>query len=153
MYPGFSGYTFSFYAGNTVPSSMTLFMTDGTNIFYYNVESFNPQITSSGVWYTVTVPLADDQYNSYWYGGTSTQYSNMLSSVSEVGVDVTRNGKGAQTYYIDNFAIVNDLLLVPEPTSGLFWFGWALVFGGLRSKLGRRQRSPYALPVAIKAAA
>lgn len=144
MYPGFSGYQFDFYAANVLPSQLTVSFGDGTNVFSYTaLVSYVP---TTGMWYTVSVPLA---YTPFWYGGTAEQFSNALTSVSFVDIEVTRKGTKAQTYYMDNFRILNDWILVPEPTSGLFWFGWALVFGGLRSKLnGRRQRSPYALPAA-----
>ncbi len=141
-------FQFDFYAAGTLPSSLTFHMSDGANNFYMVLDPQNSVIQSPDQWYTLTVPLSPGLYNQYWYGGTANQFSNMLSHVTTVGVEVTRNGRGEQSYYIDNFRIMNDLLLVPEPTSGLFWFGWALVFGGLRSKLGRRQRSPYALPAA-----
>ena len=120
-------------------------MTDGTNNFYVALLPLNQGVTTNGIWYTVNIPLSYSV--APWYGGTSAEFSNMLTSVSEIDIDVSRNGAAAQSYYIDNFRIVNDIIFVPEPTSGLFWFGWALVFGGLRRKLtSRRHRSPYALP-------
>ena len=146
--PGFTGYRFDFYAANVLPSDLTLRFGNGTSTFSLALLPINLNITSVGSWYSVGVTL--DYSQGGWFGGTAAQFSNTLSNVTFVDVQVTRNGTGAQTYNLDNFALVNQLIFVPEPTSGLFWFGWALVFGGLRRKLaGRRQRSPYALPVAM----
>jgi hypothetical protein len=139
--PGFAGWQFSFYASNVMPSTLTVRFGDGTNTFSYAVGS---QVNSVGAWYTINVPLT---YN-LWFGGSAAAFSNALSSVNFIDIEVTRNGTTKQSYFLDNFGLVNELIFVPEPTSGLFWFGWALVFGGLRRKLaGRRQRSPYALPL------
>ena len=140
---GFTGWKFDFYATNVMPSDLSVRFGDGTNTFSYSALW---QVTSTGEWYTVKVPL---NFPSLWYGAGATAFSNALSSVSFVEVQITRTGGQQQRYYIDNFALVNELLFVPEPTSGLFWFGWALVFGGLRRKLNlRRNRSPYSLPAA-----
>lgn len=139
---GFTGWTFDFYATNVMPSDISVRFGDGTNTFSYAAVW---EVSSTGAWYTVKVPLT---YSPSWFGsGGQTGFSNALSAVSFIDVQVTRSGGSAQSYYIDNFALVNELLFVPEPTSGLFWFGWALVFGGLRRKLAiRRNRSPYSLP-------
>lgn len=139
---GFTGFKFEFYSTNVLPTDLSVRFGNGTNTFTLAVGY---QVPSLGVWYTVGVPL---DYSWGWFGGTAAQFSNTLSSVSFVEVQITRNGGTAQSYYVDNFRLVNELIFVPEPASGLFWFGWALVFGGLRRKLtARRSRSPYALPL------
>lgn len=141
--PGFTGWQFHFYASNVMPSALTIRFGDGTNIFS---GALNWQVLSTGAWYTVRVPLEYLNGQVAWFGGTAAQFSNTLSAVSFIDIEVTRNGTGTQRYFVDNFSLVDELLFVPEPTSGLFWFGWALVFGGLRRKLaGRGLRSPYAL--------
>ena len=141
---GFTGFRFDFYAANVLPSDLTLRIGDGANTFALALLPLNVQIQTTGVWYSVGVPL-DFVYP--WLGGSASQFSNVLSNVAFVDVQLSRSGKNAQSYYLDNFRLVNELIFVPEPASGLFWFGWALVFGGLRRKLtGRRERSPYALP-------
>lgn len=145
-YLGFTGFRFDFYAANVLPSDLTLRIGNGANTFALALLPLNTQIQTTGVWYTVSVPL---DYVYPWLGGTPIQFTNVLSNVTFVDVQVSRNGKNAQSYYLDNFRLVDELIFVPEPASGLFWFGWALVFGGLRRKLtGRRERSPYALPAA-----
>ena len=139
---GFTGFRLDFYAANVLPSDATLRFGDGTHVFSYSLGS---QITAPGQWNQIGVTL--NYALGGWFGGTAAQFSNTLHSVTFVDVQVSRNGRGAQTYYLDNFGLSNSLIFVPEPTSGLFWFGWALVFGGLRRKLAaRRERSPYALP-------
>jgi hypothetical protein len=151
-YAGFTGFKFNFYATNVLPSTLSIRFGDGTNVF---TGALSWQVLSTGSWYTVRVPL--DYYNGHvaWFGGTAAQFSNALSAVSFIDIEITRNGTGTQRYFVDNFSLVDELLFVPEPTSGLFWFGWALVFGGLRRKLagGRAVRSPYALDQTKTAAA
>ena len=122
---------------------------NGTNTFSLVVK---PQVTTIDAWYTIGVPL--DAAFPGWFGSSITQFSNTLGSVTFVDVQVTKSGTGAQTYYLDNFRLVNEIIFVPEPTSGLFWFGWAWVFGGLRRRINavRRQRSPYALSAAPRSA-
>ena len=138
---GLTGFKFDFYSSNTLPSAVSVRIGNGTNIFSFAVA---PQIISVGSWYTVGVPLT---YQQGWFGGTASQFTNVLANVTFVDIEINRNGTSRQAYYVDNFRLVNELIFVPEPTSGLFWFGWALVFGGLRRKLtSRRNRSPYALP-------
>lgn len=142
--PGFTGFRFDFYATNVLPSALSIRFSDGTNIF---TGALSWQVLSTGSWYTVRVPLEYDNGHVVWFGGTAAQFSNALSAVSFIDIEITRNGTGSQRYFVDNFSLVDEMLFVPEPTSGLFWFGWALVFGGLRRKLAgnRTQRSPYAL--------
>jgi hypothetical protein len=147
--PGFTGWKFSFFSSNVLPSTLTVKFGDGTNVFSYaatwQVMAYPSPL---GNWLTIGVPL--DFSAAGWFGISASAFSNALGSVNFIDIEVTRNGSTTQTYFLDNFALVNDLIFVPEPASGLFWFGWALVFGGLRRKLaGHRQRSPYALPVAV----
>ena len=138
---GLTGFKFEMLASNVLPSAVSIRIGNGTNIFSFAVA---PQIVTVGSWYTVGVPLS---FQQGWFGGTASQFSNVLNSVSFVDIEINRNGTGSQVYFVDNFRLVNELIFVPEPTSGLFWFGWALVFGGLRRKLtSRKNRSPYALP-------
>jgi hypothetical protein len=143
---GYTGWTFDFYATNVLPSDISIRFGDGTNTFSYAAIW---QVPTTGAWHTVKVPLT---YSASWFGGGGEAgFSNALTSVNFIDVQITRSGGGTQRYYIDNFALVNELLFVPEPTSGLFWFGWALVFGGLRRKLAiRRNRSPYSLPAVAR---
>lgn len=139
--PGFTGFKLDFFASNVLPSAVSVRIGNGTNTFSFAVA---PQIITVGSWYTVGVPLT---FQQGWFGGTATQFSNVLSGVTFVDIEINRNGQNGQVYFVDNFRLVNELIFVPEPTSGLFWFGWALVFGGLRRKLtSRKNRSPYALP-------
>jgi hypothetical protein len=142
----FTGWQFMFFASNVLPSSLVVRFGDGTNVFSYAIGT---AAMATGNWYAVSVPLT---YSIIWKGGSAGQFSNALSSVNFIDIEVSRNGNKKQTYFIDNFSLTDQILFVPEPTSGLFWFGWALVFGGLRRRLaGRGPRSPYALPAATAA--
>lgn len=141
---GLTGFKFEMLASNVLPSAVSIRIGNGTNLFSFAVA---PQIVTVGSWYTVGVPLT---FQQGWFGGTASQFSNVLNNVTFVDIEINRNGTGSQVYFVDNFRLVNELIFVPEPTSGLFWFGWALVFGGLRRKLtSRKNRSPYALPNAV----
>ena len=148
-HPGFTGLSFDFYSANILPQDLSFRFSDGTRTYSIALLPLNLQVNTTGVWSQVRVSL---DYSSGWLGGgNATQFSNALSHVTWVDVQVTREGQGAQDYYIDNFGFLSGLIFIPEPASGLFWFGWVLVFGGLRRRIiGRRDRSPYALRTASR---
>ena len=128
--PGFTAWRFSFYAGDIVPSDLTIRFGNGVDTFTRLVGA---NVTSAGQWFTIDVPLS---YGG-WYGGTADDFSNALSSVTFIDVQVTRNGSGNQYYYMDNFQIRDDVAVsVPEPATGLFWFGAVLLYG-LRRHMSR----------------
>ena len=138
---GSLSFTFDFYSSVT-PASQIMFQMHGTDGDVFQLAVTPP---AAGSWYLLTVPL---DFSAGWSGaGGATGFSNVLADVSSVDLQVLRHGSSSQSYGIDNFQLLgNTAIFVPEPTSGLFWFGWALVFGGLRKKIAaRRNRSPYAL--------
>ena len=94
----FSGWQFDFYAADTMPSDLLVRFGGAGHEFFANAM---PPGGSTGVWYSVQTPTT---YGSGWVGGTEAEWSNALSSVEFVEVQVTRNGAGAQAYYIDNFS-------------------------------------------------
>ena len=142
----FTGFTFDFYSPTIPPGNVALILGSGVNAFTYTLT---PQIEPTTTdWYKMYVPL---DYAAGWGGAGADAFYSYLSNVTSVAVQVNKptHSAIAQSYYIDNFTLNTSPLFVPEPTSGLFWFGWALVFGGLRKKLkSLSTRSPYALSAA-----
>ena len=117
--PTFASWSFSFYADNVLASDMIVRFNGAGSTFAYSV--FN-QVSSIDHWYTVTVPLT----YAGWVGGSGLQFTNALGNVTFIDVQITRNGTGAQTYYLDNFALNGPSEggggggAVPEPsTAGL----------------------------------
>ena len=96
--PTFASWSFSFYADNVLASDMIVRFNGDGNTFAYSV--FN-QVSSIDHWYTVTVPLT----YAGWVGGSGLQFTNALGGVTFIDVQITRNGTGAQTYYLDNFSL------------------------------------------------
>ena len=129
--PGFSTWTFSFYADDVLPSDVIVRFGDGVSTFSYNVSA---QVTALDTWTTVVVPLS---YGS-WLGGSATAFSNALGGVQFVDVQVSRSGTGAQDYFLDNFALNGpSSTSVPEPaTAGLL----LAAVGVLRLARGMKRR-------------
>lgn len=95
---GFSGWSFSFYAEDVLPSDLQIRFSGGGPTFFAGLLG---QLSSVGSWYTVQAPAT---YAGNWFGGSATQWSNALSNVQYVEVQITRNGASAQRYYLDNFS-------------------------------------------------
>lgn len=128
--PGFTAWRFSFYAADILPSDLTIRFGDGVNTFTRLVGS---EVTAVDQWFTIDVPLSF----SGWFGGSASDFSNALSNVTFIDVQVTRNGSGSQYYYLDNFLLHDEVsAAVPEPATGLFWFGAVLLYG-LRRHMNR----------------
>ena len=126
----FTGFTFNFYADTILPSDFILTFNGNGSTFSYSLEN---QSMGVGAWSSLAVPLT---YGSGWLGGNATAFSNSLTSVQYVDVQLTRNGTSQQTYWLDNFALTNqplDINLVPEPGTGV------LALGGLAAILARRR--------------
>ena len=98
--------SFDFVPCDVLPSSF-IFRCCGsksgvTNTFF---TSLADQLTSSGMWHRITVSL---QYNSNtWIGGSAADFSNLLSNVEWIEVQVGRSGTIPQTYVMDHFARVD----------------------------------------------
>ena len=129
---GFTAWRFQFYAADVLPSDLTFRFGDGANTFSRLIGG---SVTMVDQWFTIEVPLT---YGG-WFGGSSLDFSNALSSVTFIDVQVTRNGSGSQFYYMDNFQTTQDVMgaSVPEPATGLFWFGAVLLYG-LRRHMNRQ---------------
>lgn len=121
-----TAWRFSIYALDILPSDLSIRFGNGVNTFQ---QVINTGSMSVGSWFTVTVPLT----YAGWFGGTAGDFASALSGVTFIDVQVTRNGAGEQFYYMDNFQVIDDVQAVagaiPEPATGLFWFGAMLLYG------------------------
>ncbi|HMP75717.1 MAG TPA: PEP-CTERM sorting domain-containing protein [Kiritimatiellia bacterium] len=118
LYPGYQQFVFDFLPEDVLPSSFSIIISDGVNTFQRNLL---PQLDSgAGAWYyDLSVPLV---YDSTWaIFGTSAEFSAMMSSVSYIDIQITRNTSVEQSYFIDNFRLTDDPVelngseAVPEP--------------------------------------
>ncbi len=133
--PGFTSWTFNFYADDVVPSDCIVRFGNGVNTFMRNVL---PQVSAQDSWQTVSVSLS----YAGWLGGSAATFSNVLSNVTFVEVQFSRNGSTAQDFYLDNFALNGPGSgggsgNIPEPGSGLLVLAGAGLLTGWR---GRRAR-------------
>ena len=107
--PGFASWTFSFQAGDVLPSGLNVLFDAGGTVFQRSVLS---QVSTMDQWTTITVPL---DYAG-WFGGSSVAFSNGLSSVNYIDIQIVRNGSAAQSYQLDNFELNEEShAAVPEP--------------------------------------
>lgn len=109
--PTFASWTFSFYVGDVLPSSVVLAFDANGTLFLRNLSA---QVTSVGQWLTLSAPL---QYDGGWFGGTGATFSNGFANVGFIDIQITRSGTGAQTYYVDNFELA-ELDAGPGPGGG-----------------------------------
>jgi hypothetical protein len=131
--PGFTAWTFSFYADDILPSDLLIRFNDGVNTFVRTVLS---QVAAQDNWYSVTVPLT----YSGWLGGSASAFSNALSNVTFIDVQLTRNGTGAQSYFLDNFTLSDtSVTAVPEPSTAGLLLASVAVLRAARKK-GSRAR-------------
>jgi hypothetical protein len=94
-----AGWRFHFQAEDIPASSATVRFGDGTNTFF---RSFTNQVTSTGVWHSVFLPLG----SSTEWSGPAGLFSGTLFNVEFVEVQIVRNGTATQRYGLDNFELV-----------------------------------------------
>lgn len=102
---GVTFWSFNFMALSMLPSDLIFRVNDGFNTFFKVLPVYNGLIN-------VTI-------DGSWFGG---DVSTALDSVAWIDLQITRNGEGAQTYSIDNFAMNSGdapelTSAVPEPSS------------------------------------
>ena len=111
----FHGWSFDFQAGEVTPSTLQVRFGGGGSVFFANVL---PQVGPAGSWRTIQTPTT---HAGGWFGGTAAQWTNALSNVEWVEVQVARNGAEEQRYYLDNFG--NNLPVIRESAVGdRVWF-------------------------------
>lgn len=119
------GWSFNLYADHVLPSSLQIRFNGNGSTFFRSIVS---EVTSIDVWESITVPLTS---SLGWFGGTGAQFTNALSNVQYVEMQITRNGSSAQDYYLDNFANISgggESTAIPEPEGvALFLCGWFLL--------------------------
>lgn len=128
--PNFASWTFNFFADDVLPTDVIVRFGDGVNTFFRGVT-----INALDTWTPVTVSLS----YAGWFGGGAGAFSNALGSVTFVEVQVSRNGTGAQNYFIDNFSLnqANNGgggSAVPEPEQGLLILGAMVLFAFRRTR-------------------
>lgn len=125
-FTGLTGITLDLYAQNVLPSDATLRLISGSDTFFYTL---NLAVMSVGGWTPYAIPLA---YAAGWQGGEAA-FNAALLSVDQVEVQLTRNGQGAQTFFLDNIGTSEDDFgfsggggggpsAVPEPSSVTLMF-------------------------------
>jgi len=135
LHPDYTQFTFDFMAEDLLPSSFVLQISDGSTTFIRNLL---PQVSSFGGFLSVVVPLA---YDGAWLGGNASQFASVMGSVSFIDLQIARNTTGAQDYFVDNFALIDDDLAgpggsaVPEPSSVQLWTMAAVMVLSMRRSL------------------
>ncbi len=106
------------YAADVLPSDLFIRLIDGANVFSYQ---FSPLGAMLNNWATFTVDLT---WSFGWSGPGSSQFTNALTGIDAIEIQLSRNGTGAQSYYFDNFQTLDTEIdeggppsAVPEPAS------------------------------------
>jgi hypothetical protein len=123
-----AGWDFNFLARDVLPSSVFVrFKGNGGDFF----QSVTDQIDSTGEWHSVETSLDNA---GLWLGSTNASFSNALSNLECIDIQVTRTGADAQSYFIDNFTV--DRLLSGggdfiEPVNGDVTIVWSSLKSGV----------------------
>lgn len=92
-------WTFDFTANNIAPSDINIIIGSGSDTFYY-IGSLTAGLGLNH--------LSVNLDSSKWIGGPGTYSSFDLSSITYIDIQYSRNGTGAQQYFLDNFALNGD---------------------------------------------
>ena len=122
--------SFDFY-GMANMTGLDFYFSDGLSEWHYGIDNI------AVGWKTYTVSMT---YSGLWFdtlgGGTPTDFSDALGSVSDVGIVLGYSSDiGPQLYGLDNFTL-DDAFVVPEPETYAL-LGFAILSVGLtfRKKL------------------
>jgi hypothetical protein len=112
--PNFTGFQLSFMAQDIAPllaGDVQVRFRGNGNTYFFNVGSYVPSI---GSMFNISVPLT---YTAGWHGNAGA-FSNALSNVQWVDVQINRGTTAAQTYYLGSFGLTDTpMTFVPEPGS------------------------------------
>jgi hypothetical protein len=121
---------FDLYADDVLPSDLFIRLVNGADVFSYQ---FNLGSMVENVWKTFAINLA---WTAGWSGPSESAFNTALGAggVDQVEIQLTRNGTGFQSFFLDNISITNTPLdgggsgnqAVPEPNQFLL-----LVLGGV----------------------
>lgn len=135
---GLTQIAFDLYSENLLPSDLFIRLISGANTFTYQFNLSGSPVDS---WNTYSVNLT---WGSGWSGIGQAAFNSALTSVSALEIQLTRNGTGAQAYYLGNIQTLDGDLppgpgggggdAVPEPSQGLLYLGFMLLLA-----LGRRR--------------
>lgn len=119
-YAGITQISFDFFAVNILPSDMFIrLIDDEANVFTYQLTPTTP----AGQWQSFTVDLA---WSFGWEGDSESAFNTALGDIDFIEIELTRNGMGAQTFYLDSFETLDTPLdggggegdgesVIPEP--------------------------------------
>ena len=127
--PGLTQISFDLVAANVLPSDLYIRIFGGANLFTYQFTPINLSDT-----YVVNL-----DWSAGWNGLSEAAFNAALTSVTALEIQITRNGSGAQSYYLDNVQTLDTDLggggggsAVPEPTMVSMFVLAVAVFSGLR---------------------
>ncbi|MCZ7592628.1 MAG: hypothetical protein M5U15_11005 [Kiritimatiellae bacterium] len=89
-------WTFDFTAANVAPSDINIIIGSASDTFYYTGS-----LTARAGLNHLSVSLD----SSKWIGGPGVYSTFDLSGITYIDIQYSRNGTGAQQYYLDNFAL------------------------------------------------
>ncbi len=132
-YAGLTGFTFDLFADTVLPSDLAIRLWSGGDVFFYAM-SLNAMPLND--WTTFTVPL---NYASGWQADGEVAFNQALANVTQVEVQLTRNGTSEQYFYLDNFGTLNTPFeagsAVPEPSTGLLVLYLGSILLGIRRRV------------------
>ena len=106
---GLTRISFDLFAVNVLPSDLMLRLVSGAGTFFYQF-SLGPM--SLNTWTPFSVFLS---YDLGWVGPSATAFDNVLTSVNQLDVQVSRSGTSAQTFYLDNVTTWSGDIPGPPP--------------------------------------
>ncbi len=118
-YSGITQITFDLYAVSVLPSDLFIRFVDGASTMAYQISSLGGML---GSWATFTIDLV---YSASW-GVNQATFDNILASVDQVEIQLTRSGGSAQEFRLDNLQTLDTAIggggpsAIPEPTTMSF---------------------------------
>ena len=133
---------FDLFADDVLPSDLFIRLVNGTDVFSYQFSLASMNINT---WTPFSINL---DWTAGWSGPSQPAFNTALGAggVDQVEIQLSRNGTGLQTYFLDNVSITNTPLnggggnqAVPEPNQFLLLvLGGVLVYSLRRTSLAAR---------------